>query len=98
MTEVIVAGHLVVAPAERGDYLAGCVAVVRQARAAAGCLDFTISADLLDDGRINVFERWESQLAVETFRGDGPSDDQGAAMLSAAMAEYDVGAVRSLTG
>ena len=97
MTHVIVAGHLVVAPEQRAEYLDGCVEVVRQARAAAGCLDFALSADLVDDGRINVFERWETQDAVEAFRGSGPSDDQGAAMLSASVAEYDVGAVRSLT-
>jgi quinol monooxygenase YgiN len=95
---VIVAGHLVVADADRDSYLAGCAAVVEQARKAPGCLDFSISADLLDAGRINVYERWESQADVEAFRGSGPSDEQGAAMLSASVAEYDVAAVRSLTG
>jgi quinol monooxygenase YgiN len=93
---VIVAGHIVVEPSQRDDYLAGCVEVVRQAREAAGCLDFAISADLTDPGRINVFERWDSRDAVEAFRGDGPSDEQGATMVSASVAEYDVGAQRSL--
>lgn len=41
---------------------------VEQGRRAAGCLDIAISADLIDPGRINIFERWESQEAVETFR------------------------------
>jgi quinol monooxygenase YgiN len=95
---VIVAGHLAVADADRDSYLASCAAVVEQARKAPGCLDFSISADLLDAGRINVYERWESQADVEAFRGSGPSDEQGAAMLSASVAEYDVAAVRSLTG
>ena len=94
---VIVAGHLRVDPTERDAYLAGCVDVVRQARTAAGCLDFALSADPADPGRVNVFERWESQAAVEAFRGSGPSDDQGAAMLSASVAEYDVTGERSLT-
>ncbi|GAB3251123.1 putative quinol monooxygenase [Arthrobacter pigmenti] len=94
---IIVAGHLVVDPKERGDYLAGCVSVVEQARSASGCLDFTIAADLLDPGRINIFERWESQAAVESFRGSGPDEEQSAAMLSATVAEYDVSATRSLT-
>ncbi|MCW2734072.1 MAG: hypothetical protein JWR13_4888 [Mycobacterium sp.] len=94
---VIVAGHLMVAPRDRDAYLAGCVDVVRQARSAVGCLDFAISADLLDAGRINVYERWDSQSAVEAFRGGGPSDEQGAAMLSASVAEYDVADERSLT-
>lgn len=95
---VIVAGHIMVNPQEREEYLAGCVPVVEAARAASGCLDFAISADLADSGRINIFERWESQAAVERFRGNGPSDEQGAAMLSASVAEYDLAGVRSLTG
>ncbi|MFT4040867.1 MAG: antibiotic biosynthesis monooxygenase family protein [Thermomicrobiales bacterium] len=93
---VIVAGHIMVAPAEREAYLAGCVEVVAQAREAAGCFDFAISADLLDAGRINIFERWASQEAVETFRGNGPDDDQAGAIHSAAVAEYDIAAERAL--
>jgi quinol monooxygenase YgiN len=93
---IIVAGHINVSPDQRGAYLADCVGVVEQARAAIGCLDFSITADLVDRGRIDIFERWESQADVAAFRGDGPSDDQAAAMLSAEVAEYDVAAVRSL--
>jgi quinol monooxygenase YgiN len=93
---VIVAGHIVVDPQQRGDYLSGCVEVVRQARRTAGCLDFALSADLLEPGRVNIFERWESQAAVEAFRGSGPSDDQGAAIVAASVAEYDVADERSL--
>ena len=95
---LIVAGHITVAPEARESYLAGCATVVEQGRAAAGCLDFSIAADLLDSSRINIFERWESQAAVEAFRSSGPSDDQSAAMLSASVSEYDIADVRSLTG
>jgi quinol monooxygenase YgiN len=94
---VIVAGHLVVDPDGRDDYLSGCVEVMRQARSTPGCLDFSLSADLLEPGRINIFERWESQAAVEAFRGSGTSDEQGAAILVASVAEYDTADVRSLT-
>jgi quinol monooxygenase YgiN len=94
---VIVAGHIVVDPEHRDDYLSGCVEVVRQARRAAGCLDFALSADLLDPGRVNIFERWESAAAVDAFRGNGPSDEQGAAIRAASVTEYDVGTERSLT-
>jgi quinol monooxygenase YgiN len=93
---VIVAGHLVVDPQQRDDYLAGCVEVVRQARRAPGCLDFSLTADLLEPGRVNIFERWESQGAVEAFRGSGPSDEQGAAIVAASVAEYDISDERSL--
>ena len=93
---IIVAGYVKVHPNEREKYLAGCVSVVEKARAAPGCLDFTISADLLDAGRINILERWESTKAVETFRGSGPSDEQGAAILGASVSEYEVSAEKSL--
>ena len=95
---VIVAGHITVEPQQREAYLAGCVRVVEQARRAAGCLDFAIAADLVDPGRINIYELWESQRAVETFRSSGPSDEQGAAMLSASVAEYEIADVRPLFG
>ena len=95
---VIVAGHIAVDPEERESYLAGCMSVVEKARRADGCLDFAITADLLDPGRVNLFERWETQAAVETFRGSGASNKQRAAMLSVSVAEYDIADVRPLFG
>ena len=104
MGMVIVAGHLVVDPDEREVYLEGCRVVVELARRTEGCLDFAITADLLDPARVNVYERWESQEAVEAFRGGagtevraqraskGPSGDQQQAILGGAVAEY--GAVK----
>jgi quinol monooxygenase YgiN len=94
---VIVAGHLIVDRNRRDDYLTGCVTVVEQARATPGCLDFAITADLLDASRVNVFERWDSQEAVTRFRGSGPSDEQAVAMVSATVCEYDVTNERKLT-
>ena len=93
---VIVAGHVVVDAQQRDDYLSGCREVVREARRTRGCLDFSVSADLLDRGRINILERWESVAAVGAFRGSSPGDRQGAAILAASITEYDVGDARSL--
>jgi quinol monooxygenase YgiN len=94
---VIVAGYLLVEPSERDSYLVGCKAVVERARSTRGCLDFTISADLLDPSRIDVFERWESRAAVDAFRGSGPSDEQRGSIVSASISEYDVRDERRLT-
>lgn len=94
---VIVAGHLIVNPDQRVSYLAGCKDVVEQARSAPGCLDFAVTADLLDSSRVNVFELWESQADVDAFRGNGPNDEQLSAIISAAVVEYDVTGERSLT-
>ncbi|MFF2556562.1 putative quinol monooxygenase [Nocardia sp. NPDC058058] len=94
---LIVAGHLIVDPQDRRSYLADCVEVVESARNAPGNLDFSLTADLLDPARINIFERWESQQAVNDFRGSGPTDSQAATIRSAQVAEYDIAEVRSLT-
>jgi quinol monooxygenase YgiN len=93
---VIVAGHITVDPEQRESCLAAFVRVVEKARRADGCLDFAITADLLDPGRVNLFERWESQAAVKAFRSSAPRK-QGAAMRSASVAEYDVADVRPLS-
>ncbi len=94
---VIVAGHLLVATEERPRYVAECAQVVRLARAATGCLDFHITADPLEPGRVNVYERWESRSAVERFRQQGPSSEQHAQIHSAHVEEYDVTVGRVLT-
>jgi quinol monooxygenase YgiN len=93
---VIVAGYLVVEPSQRENYLMEC-GDVRQARRTTGCLDYAISADLLDPSRIGIFERWDSQAAVEAFRGTGPSDGQQAVVVSASVSEYVVNGQRQLT-
>ncbi len=94
---LIVAGHLVVDADGRDAYVAGCAEVVGLARATPGCLDFSVTADLLDPTRVNVYERWESPEAVAAFRGDGPSDEQSAEIRGASVSEYDVAGERSLS-
>jgi quinol monooxygenase YgiN len=87
---IIVAGHLQVAPEDRTDYLDGCREVVRLARATPGCLDFALSADPLEPGRVNVFERWRSAEDVEAFRGAGPEGPDAAAPIAADVEQYEV--------
>jgi quinol monooxygenase YgiN len=87
---LIVAGSISVAADRRSAYLDGCVEVLAAARAAEGCLDFAISPDPLDAGRINVYERWATREQLLTFRGAGPSDEQQADVLAASVEEYEV--------
>jgi quinol monooxygenase YgiN len=89
-TTIIVAGALIVAREERERYLAGCRDVVALARAAEGCLDYALSADLLDARRINVYERWRSAGDLHRFRGSGPSADQLATLIEIRVAEFEV--------
>jgi quinol monooxygenase YgiN len=87
---IIVAGSLRVDPGARDGYLDGCREVVAAARAAQGCLDYALSPDLLEAGRINVFERWESPEALERFRGAGPPSEQLAELREIHVGEYEV--------
>jgi quinol monooxygenase YgiN len=87
---IIVAGALTVDPNERDAYLDGCASVVAAARQAQGCHDFALSPDLLDAGRINVYERWDSDEDLHRFRGSGPDDGQRDALLSIQVNEWAV--------
>jgi quinol monooxygenase YgiN len=87
---IIVAGSLAVAPSGRDAYLEGCREVVVAAREANGCLDYSLSPDLLEPGRINVFERWESADSLSRFRGSGPSGAQLEQLEQIRVAEYEV--------
>lgn len=90
---LIIAGHLVVSPSERDAYVAECVTTVEAARAAPGCLDFSITADITDLARIRIYERWEGEEQLLAFRGAGPSDDQQAAIVDADVKRYAISSV-----
>lgn len=87
---IIVAGPLHVDPDARARYLDGCVQVVELARRAPGCLDFALSPDLLEPGRINVYERWESDEQLQAFRGSGPAGSQTEQIRDADVQEFHI--------
>jgi quinol monooxygenase YgiN len=81
---IIVSGTLHVDPAQRDAYLQARAPILAHARAAPGCLDFSLSPDLLHAGRINVYERWRSQEDLLAYRaGGGPEEDDSIALLAA---------------
>lgn len=90
---LIIAGHLEVDPAERDAYVAECVEVVEAARAAPGCLEFSITADSVDPARIRVYERWEAEEPLLDFRGSGPSGEQQTAIVGADVKRYEIASV-----
>lgn len=94
---IIVSGWLRTAATDRDGYIENCRAVVAAARATPGCVDFSISPDLLDLGRINIFEQWESIDALDTFRGSGPSDDQQTMIVDARVFQHELSSSISLT-
>ena len=73
---LIIAGRIIVDPADRAAFLAANSDVVGLARRATGCLDFVQAADPIDPSRINVFERWDSEDHLLAFRRGGmPASD-----------------------
>lgn len=90
---LIIAGRLVLDPADRERFLAANAEVVGQARRAAGCLDFVQAADPLDASRINVFERWDTEEHLLAFRGAAQPATESPPLESAEMRRYIVSAV-----
>ncbi len=61
MGVIIIAGTVDVDPDKRDAALEAGLPHMEATRAWKGCLDYTWSADGLIPGRIQVYERWESQ-------------------------------------
>ncbi|RSO22003.1 antibiotic biosynthesis monooxygenase [Streptomyces sp. WAC 06725] len=90
---ITVSGKLHIAPEARAAYLANCDAVAEQARRSPGCLDHALSPDHLDPGRINVYERWQSDAHLAAFRGAGPKPQQVAEILGVEVSKYRISGV-----
>jgi quinol monooxygenase YgiN len=86
---IVVTGWIRVDPEHRDAYVEGCRDVVRAARGTHGCVDFAITADTLDPARVVIVERWSDRAALDEFRGSGPDGEQQAAILEAAVDEYE---------
>lgn len=63
MAEVIIAGWMDYS-IHRDEVLSHLQRVSAATLDEAGCLDYAMSADAADQGRIRVFERWASQQAL----------------------------------
>jgi quinol monooxygenase YgiN len=87
---IIVSGKIYVRPGARADFLARSAPAVLQARRTSGCLDFVVAADPVEPDRVNVYEEWESEEALQRFRGDGPGDDLSSSIVRAKVARHRV--------
>ena len=92
---LIIAGTLEIDPAQRDAFIAAGEEGMRAARAEAGCLDYVLSADPLEPGRVYLFERWESKehLAphLERIRApQPPSDISPIVPLAADLQQYEI--------
>jgi len=63
---------------------------VAQARQSRGCRDFVVAADPIEPDRVNVYEEWESEEALLTFRGGGPGEDLTSSIVRADVSRHVV--------
>lgn len=90
---IIIAGHLVISADARDAYVVSCIPVVEAAREAAGCLDFSITAETVDTTRVRIYKRWHNEEQLLAFRGSGPNEGQQAAIVDADVKRYVISSV-----
>ena len=87
---IIVSGRILLKPGLRERFLAQSDAPMRQARAHPHCRDFVVAADPIDPNRVNVYEEWDSEQALEEFRGAGMDDDLSSMVVRAEVGQRQV--------
>ncbi|WP_328471679.1 antibiotic biosynthesis monooxygenase [Actinoplanes sp. NBC_00393] len=92
---IIIAGTLHVEPAQRDRYLTAAAESTELARQAPGCFDFAQSPDPLDPGRINIYERWESDAHLDAFRTAGGTEPDFPPLLFADVSKYRIDGVEA---
>lgn len=65
---IIIAGYSLTDAEKRESAVAAFRVMVERARSRDGCLDFAISPDAVDPERVNLFERWRDQSALDAWR------------------------------
>jgi quinol monooxygenase YgiN len=66
---VVVEGIIDVDPSQRDEFLEGRREGLLATRDEPGCIEYAFSADLIDPGRIRIFERWATPEDLDTHLG-----------------------------
>ncbi|HEY3941443.1 MAG TPA: putative quinol monooxygenase [Acidimicrobiales bacterium] len=98
---LVVAGTIDVDAADRDAFLQGRRAAVAATLDEPGCREYAFSADLVDPGRVRVFEVWESAEDLDRHLAlPAPRPAAGAApapgVVAAELLRYEVAAVSPL--
>ena len=95
---LVVGGSFEVDPAERDAFIAARQDSMRASRREAGCLEYTFAADPVEPGRVILFERWESQEALDAHLAGIRQAPQPAspAPKAASIVVYEVSGERRL--
>jgi quinol monooxygenase YgiN len=89
--EQIIAGTFELDPADRDAFLLGRADLIRRSRAEPGCIVYVFAADPLQPGRVELFERWDNEEALEQHRRvltTSPPADPGVPVLSAVIRQF----------
>jgi quinol monooxygenase YgiN len=97
---VIVGGTFEVEPSQRGQFIASRDEMMRTSRGEPGCLEYVFCADPIEPSRVVLFERWESQEALDdhlaALRAGPKSADDDIAPITSSIVIYDVSGERRL--
>jgi quinol monooxygenase YgiN len=97
---VVVGGTFELVPGDRDAFIASRHDMMRLSRAEVGCLEYTFAADPINPGRVVLYERWESQHALDDhlvrLRAEPRDSSAGIAPISSEIVMYDVSGERRL--
>jgi quinol monooxygenase YgiN len=62
---IVIAGTIEIDPAKKDEAAAAALEIMRETHKEEGNLAYAFSQDLEDDGLIHIFEKWESQEALD---------------------------------
>ncbi|WP_218313223.1 putative quinol monooxygenase [Alteromonas antoniana] len=86
---IIVAGKLRLKSGTRDEFIEKSVEAISLARKLDACEDFSVSADPIDENRVNIFEKWKSRKSLDEFRNSGPNNDSFSLVESFDVNEYE---------
>jgi quinol monooxygenase YgiN len=92
---IIIAGTVDIDPAQREEALEAAKPLMAKTRAMPGCLDYVWSADPMVEGRLYVYERWESREALEGHFASQHFPDMRNTIASFGLTGFDVAKVRA---
>ncbi len=92
---IIVGGRFEMDPAERDAFLAERYEMMLRSRGEDGCLEYTFAPDPIEPDRVILFERWESQAALDAHLA-AISSTTTVTPRSATITLYEVAGERSL--
>ncbi len=100
---LVVAGYVKLDPNKLDPAMEAARTVMEATRQEAGCISYTFSADLSEEGHFHIFEEWESQAALdEHFKAPHMAVFQkamgGFGVSEIKVQRYEVGKVDKLLG